>query len=374
MPSLSDLLTTPTREEWLQKYSSFLAGANFPVASWAKTALVRYFVESESKIKEDIGALIKRIAATGFLRTAIAEGADFVELVAYEFWDEVPQPATFTQGICALSDVGSVGPDTIQPGTVWVATSDRSKRFSIIGFPDGSNIVPLDGSIRVLVQAESAGSDWNVENDGITEFVTAKPGLSISNPADISGTWITQQGADKEGPESLMGRCLDKWSTLGTGSNDEAYRFFARTIPEITRVYPYSPGEGGVRIIVAGPSGPVSSDALDAARALITSKAPLGVPNVTVENATVRMVNVSGTVFVAKGFDLATVLAESKFAVNELARSSEIGGYLDRDAIVRAVRSPSGVRNTEIVSPSTDLFLSTEEIFVPTFSLAVAYF
>ncbi len=375
MPTLYDLLRLPTRDEWKSKITAFLAGSGFPVASWSKVALPRYFVETEAAMKEDQGAVVKRLASTSSIRLAKAEGPEYVEFCASDIYDEVPNPATFTQGICVVEDAGGVGPDTLQAGAVWVANVDRSKRFKIISFPDGSNIVPLNGSIRVLVEAESAGADWNVGNDEIVEWITAKPGLSISNPQDISGTWITQQGTDKEDEDSLINRCLDKWSTLGTGSNGEAYRYFARKAsPEITRCNPYSPGNGEVKIIVAGPSGPVSFEALTAARELIGLRQPLGMPFVTVDNAIVRSVLISGLIKFRRGSDIASGLAEAQFAVNEFARSVDVGQFVSKESILAALSSPPDVVDLTIDAPAEDVNLTIEEVFVPTFALIGQYF
>lgn len=375
MPSLYELLQLISRDEWKSKMTAFLAGNSFPVASWAKTSVPRYMVEMEAAMKEDQGTVVKRLASTATIRLAKEEGPDYVEFCAFNDYDEEPNPATYTQGVCIVEDTGSVGPDTIQAGATWVANVDRSKRFKIVGFPDGSSIVPLNGSIRVLVEAESAGADWNVGNGEIVEWVTSKPGLSISNPQDITGTWITQQGTDKEDPDSLTARCLDKWSTLGTGANEEAIRFFLKkAAPEITRCNVYSPGNGQVRAIVAGPSGPVSFESLTAAREAVRLRTPLGVPFVTVDNATVRSVLVSGLVKFRRGSDIASGIADAQYAVNEFARKTDVGQFISKESVLGALTSPPDVVDLTISAPNDDVILTLEEVFVPSFSLVGQYF
>lgn len=373
MPSIYELLQAPSRAEWFGKITSFLQLADFPVASWHKTSIPRFFAETHAAMLADQGSLIRKIASSGFLRLAAAVGDDFLDLVAHETWDEDREPAVLTIGECYLTDVGSVGPTTIQPRTVW-ASDGGENRYIVTGFPDGSNVVPLDGSIRVTVEAESAGSSWNVGNNAIDSLITSLPGIEISNPPGITGTWITQQGSDPESNDSLIERCLDKWDTIGTGATDGAYRYHARTgFPEVSRTPKvYTEGGGNVRIVIAGSSGPVSPATHAAVSAKIDEKRPLAVPDVLVKNAVTRSQAVNAVLFIPKGVDAATVIAEARANVDAFARSLDIGAFVSRDQIGRALCTPRDVKDITLTEPAEDMQLTTEEIFVPTFTLTTS--
>src|SRR5439155_20018490 len=132
--------------------------------------------------------------------------------------------AVSTRGIVRLGDAGAQGPITVLPGTYWVANRARTRRFRNI---EGGTL-PLGGTLDLLFEAESAGAAWSVSNDDITELLApGGTGIEVSNSPGANGTWITQQGADDEQDAALRQRCRDKWATLGSGSNEAAYRYWA---------------------------------------------------------------------------------------------------------------------------------------------------
>ena len=366
MPSLSDLIKTPTADEWVGRFTGFLRLAGFPVGAWQPLSFKRFTVETESSLLAELGTIIADIAKGGFAR--LAKGG-WLDLVAENVFSDARKPALNTTGEVVLTDVAGVGPLTIGIGTTWFGNTSKALRYVVTGLPYGTS-VPLSGTLRVVVRAELAGAAYNVGNNAITEFVTSLPGLAVSNPPiGTTGTWILTQGVDVEKDEILAGRLLDKWALLGTGSNDGAYRYHAASAsPEVTRVRVWSPGAGSVRVAVAGPSGPVSSAALTLVQTKIAEKRPLGVPDVTGANASVLTQPIVGTLHLAKGQDPATRLAAAQAAVDAYARVHPIGAKLSRERVLKDL-FVDGVEDLTITSPAADVVLTDAQIYVPSFTL-----
>src|SRR5690606_696186 len=86
----------------------------------------------------------------------------------------------------------------------------------------------LGGTLDLSWEAEEPGDDYNLANGTLTVMVTPLAGVTVANPDPGTGTWITQTGADEESDPELRERCRNKWSTLGTGSTEDSYEFWAK--------------------------------------------------------------------------------------------------------------------------------------------------
>lgn len=369
MASWNDLIKVPTREQVLDRFLALLRLAGFPVASWHSGSFQKHTVETESTLFSDLSELIRNVAKGGLIRSAAEIGDEWVDLIASNFFDEARKPAVYTQGKWTLYDTGNIGPFVIQPGTFWVANADRTLRF--VNVDPGPVTLPLGGSVALTMQAASAGTEWNVGVGALTEILTPQPGFAGSNEPLDTGTWITQQGADRETTESLVRRCLAKWATLGSGANDGAYYYVATSAsPEITDARVYSPYGGAVRVTLRGSAGPVSAAALGLAVAAVEQRRPLGVPDVRTRNALVRRELVSGTIEPARNTDPAAALSAAQSAVDKLARETKIGARVSREKVIWALMN-TGLEDIELATPAADFQLGDNEVWVPEYALTV---
>lgn len=366
--TLSDLIAVPTKEQILDKFVAILRLAGFPTASWQSGAFMRHTVETESELFVDISTLIQNVAKGGFIKLAGDIDDSWADLCAENVFGEVRKPAVFTQGKAIVTDAAGVGPVAISAGSFWIANTDKSLRY--VNTTGGT--LPLNGTLELDFQAESAGTIFNVGAGSLREILTPQPGVTVDNVAQDSGTWITQQGADVESSAALAQRCLDKWSTLGSGSDEGAYRYVASSSSnEITRVRVYSPGAGAIRVVVAGDAGPVSSAALASAAAAVEAKRPLGVPDVATSNAEVYSQPIVGILTVTAGRDKAAVLAAAQASLNEFQRALMIGSKVSREKVVRALLV-DGVDDLELTTPAADYQLSDLQIWIPSYQLVTA--
>lgn len=368
--SLDDLLTVPSKDDVLDAFVALLRLAGFPTASWQSDSVHRYTVETESELLSDLSLGIRNLGKASSIRLASEVDDAWVDLGA-EWFGETRKSAVFTQGVIRITDAASSGPQTINPGAFWVANADRSLRF--VSTNPSPVVIALGSFADIPFQAESPGALYNVGNDTLTQILTPLPGFTATNRDPGTGTWITQQGVDTESSAALVQRCLDKWATLGTGANEPAYRYYATTASsEITRVKVYETGSGSVRIVVAGPSGPVSPVALAAAQTAIAAKRPLGVPDVVVSNAVARAQDIGGVLYAEAGRDLSALLAASQSAGDALIRSYAIGARVSRERLIRSL-FVDGLDDIELVTPAADITLGIDEVLVPTYSLTAAF-
>lgn len=367
MSTLSDLVSSKTKTEVLDQIVALLRLGNFPTASWLPFSLGRHLFETLASYLADQTSLVAALAKGGFLDDA--EGA-WLTLLAKSLFNEDRKAAVATRGKVRLTDATGTGPYAVTAGQWWVRNTSRTRTWKVIA----AATIPAGSYVDVDVEAESPGAAWNAPVGTITELVApGGTGVTVSNPALDTGTWITTQGADEESDTDLRQRCRDKWSTVGSGSDEGAFRYWATSSSsEITRVkVAASTTDGSVAVTIAGPSGPVSSDALTLARATVDAKRPLCCA-ASVDHAVTQTESVAGTLYLNAGANADETLAAVKAAIDAYASGLDIGGTVVRSRLIAAAHSVSGVRSFALTSPGADLALAGTAIFVPSYALVTA--
>jgi uncharacterized phage protein gp47/JayE len=374
MTLLSDLLATKTEADALAFMLSKLQANGIQETSWAPFSLPTALLQGESSYLADLDATIARIAAGGFLDLAALVtpegGPGWLDLLCQGVFQETRKPATTTRGQVTLVDAGANGPTTIQPGQLFI--SDPTRRFLFQNL--GGGTLPLSGSLPLTLQASSPGAAYNLSNGALTVLQSSLPGVTVSNPA-ISGTtsWITQQGTDVESNALYVARCKNKWGTLGSGSTSSAYLYWATfASSEVTRTRLLEdPDTGTVTVVVAGPSGPLTTDGYNAVNALLQVKRVLCV-KVVATNATGTNTNIAGNVIVDGAYDLTATLAAVQANVLAYARSTAIAGTMILDKLIAAIVDTPGVTNLALTGPTSDLTLLGTQVFTPNFLLTAS--
>jgi phage-related baseplate assembly protein len=364
MTTLSDLLAVPTKDDTLDTLVGVAQLGGFPTASWQPGSVARTLYEGEALVLSDLASAIALVARGGFLDLA---EAGWLDLLAANLFQLTRKAAVHAQHTVRLTAGAGVGPNTITAGDYWVATADRALRF--VATTGGT--LPLAGTLDITVQAETAGATYNVTPGRIVEQVTPFPGVTVTNPGGTSGTSLVVQGTDAETDEALRQRARDKWATIGSGSNIEAYRYWATTASsEVTRTgIVADPTTGVVSVVIAGPSGPVTAAALALVDAEVQAKRPIAVM-ANVVNATPVTISVVATLRLAPGAGATAVRAAAQAAVDAYVRTTALGGTVYRSRIIDALHV-SGVSHVEtaMLLPATDIALPGDGVFVPVYSL-----
>lgn len=352
--------------------TSFLAGdvwsidtrlPSLQASSWQTGSTPLTLVENDAAALEDLYALTSVLAAGGFVDTATGPWLDLLAASVYQL---TRFPAVSTVGVVKLTDAGGAGPFTLVDGQVWVASTSGQRFFSVGGYT-----LPASGTVDITVRAELPGAAGNVGNGTITAIITALPGVTVANPALVSGSWVTTQGADAELDAALAARCRSRWPAIGVGSPAAAYDLWARTADSSitrTRVRPSPTVEGQVDVYLAGASGPAGPAAVAAADAYIQPRVPLTV-TALVAAASSGPITITGTLYVRAGNPSALALATA--AVEAYLRDIDVGGTVYLTGIIEALMSPPGVRNVSISSPVADTAMGSTQVPVGTITLAV---
>lgn len=339
--SLSSLLASSTEDDNIATLLDLLKAYDFPITSWGPASLPRTMIRVFAKAWTSVSAVVRNIAAGAFLSTA---QGDWLTLLAKEVFDLDRFSAVIGLGQMVLTDTAGAGPYTgIVAGQLY-AVGSNGKRF--VNTSGGT--VPLSGTLTLTWQAEEAGADSNTPTADEITLETPMPGVEVTNPAiGATGTWLTRQGVDEESDTALRQRCVDRWSSLGSGGNANAYAFHAKKASDQVarvKVYEATPSGGHVTLYVAGPSATVSTPIADGVKVYLDDgRRPLCVTT-HVYPAVARPLTVHGTVTVAA----AQLEAAQAYVSDQILDLQNTLGIADRvflSEIIQRVMEAPGVTN-----------------------------
>lgn len=368
MATLADLLTPRTRVQWRTLLLTELQAAGFAVSLAPSGDNRRNAVEMFAAGLAKVDEVVAKVAAGAFLGTAVG---DWLRLRAKSGHDVDYQQATQTRGTVRLTCAATAGPYTIAAGDVWVG------RAAVGALParryqnTSGGALASGGTLDVAVIAEAPGTAYNLTVGQITTLFSGLSGVSVSNPGSGSpAQWITTAGTDDEADAALTQRARDKWATLGRGATDAAYRYIATTASsEVTRVKVVAvPGDGTLRLYLAGPLGGASNGAVTTVQAALDALKPL-TDRPTAVAATNTTVAVLGTVYV-RAAQLAAVQAAVERERLAMQAALDIGDPVDLaelNAILRRPRDANGlvvpgVTDVDLTSPTGDTTVASTAV------------
>lgn len=364
--NLSDLLASQTPDEANTTLVARLSTGDdpFPVTSWQSGSVPRTLLRVTAAGLSDVAGKVRAIAEGGLLDLA---EKGWLTLLAWSRFRVARRLAGFAVGVVRVTCASGAGPHNVTPAGLIV--SDGTRRWRSTNTT--TTVVGSGTTVSITVQAESPGTDYNAAGGTITRLVTpAGAGLSVTNASD----WLATPGTAEETDAALRQRCRDRWATLGRGATAAAYRYLATTDPDgvpyaaVTRAAVIlGPGDGTLRVIVAG-APTVSGGDLSTIEAALLERAPVtDVPSV--EAATVVTVTVTATVYVRAAFDSTANRSRATTAIANLFLGIDIGGTVDREAIAAAIYSAAGVTDVDLAAPAADTTLAADEVATPSVAL-----
>jgi phage-related baseplate assembly protein len=239
--------------------------------------------------------------------------------------------------------------------------------------------IPQGGSRNVVIQATSVGAAYNVAPGSINFFSRGVlPGVTVTNPVD----WLTryasgQAGTNEETDDQLRDRDRSKWGTLGTGSPERAYRYWAQTASQsVKKVAVFTNldifDSGRVDVFIAGNSGAVGPAVVAAVQNYIAPQQVGGslIPETAkcvVSSAVQVNVNVTATIFVQAAYNTATFAAQIDDALLTYFQALDIGAFISTDRVAQVMLSPAGlspgvILDATVTSPLTNVQLAYNEV------------
>lgn len=369
-PTFADLLATKTAEQNKSDLYQKLAAAGFSgVYSWATTSVPSALIETEKDSLTELQATRAAITRGGFNSLA-KDGA--LSILSREVYANDRDQGNKLVGSLRLTDAAGIGPITID--ATKLSTGIGSLIYKGISEPTSGvqvYVLPLNGSVRILFQAENVGVKYNVAPGTLTTLTRgAIPGVDITNPSDWLSLADTSAGRDVEQDVSLQKKNATQWGTLSAGATQAAYERWARgASQEVTRVSVLTNVDifdpGTVTVIIAGASGAVGSDVVMAVQNAIAAnqiggpKIP-GTARAVVVSASNLPVMVSGTLFIDAAANTLAFQQQIAQAVSDYQAALDIGGYVDAERLLGVVVSPAGtspnyVKKVSNFLPSTDI-------------------
>lgn len=283
------------------------------------------------------------------------------------------RPATKVAGTIYFTRAGDVGNVLIPAGRVVRTRPDGSGR--IYRYVTGAAAVLANGAteVAVAVVAEEYGAAANATTGQICEIVTVIPGVdSVENRAD----WISSEGSDQEGDDSLRERYQLAWKVLN-GCTKYAYEAWAREIVGVVGVKirdQHPRGEGTVDVVIIGSAGAPTQQLVDAVDAAINGTGNDDEKRPINDDVLVTGPDLVPSVVVAQleifAGDAPMIVAEAENRVRALYSALPVidgvtpfgvGGDVTRDRLVWAMMLP-GVKRVNLVF---------EDQAVPEYGLAV---
>jgi phage-related baseplate assembly protein len=350
--SLTDLITTESRDEILESLVNLLAARQLPVTAWQPGNVFRTKAEIDAELLALAGRYVQLIAAGGYPSTA---GGDWLTFLGEDFYDEPRKKASRARHRVTVTDKGSVGPRDFAVGD-FIALGPGRLRFNLVV----GGTVPLNGSNATFeVEAEAEGPAYNVPVGTIADFAIDQPGFSITNPdlGDGTASSLLTLGADVESDPDYAARLPLKWDAQGRAGNVEAWLFHALDADDQIRkalVLEHTPNNGDVTVYLAGSTGPVPSLVLANATTFLSNNARGLGTNMFVHNSSSLFVPVVGSVEVEASKRAAAEAAIAK-AIAEYQALLKFGKKVVRAKVFDAIVSPAGVSNLNLLQPAVDV-------------------
>ena len=210
------------------------------------------------------------------------------------------------------------------PVATVVPEGTRLQTAAEVFFVTLANVTLTSGTATVNAEAEEAGLAGNVATGEIDALA---PGdlygiVTVTNTAAFDG------GADTEDDASLLARLMDRVQRPATSGNAAHYKQWALEVAGVgdAKVYPVWNGGGTVKVVLLDTekTAPAPS-VVDAAAAYIETQRPIGAA-VTVVGATELAINVSATLTLDSGIDIADVQTQFTTALTDYLKSVAFTG------------------------------------------------
>ena len=277
-----------------------------------------------------------------------------------------------------LTDARGVGP-VVVPAGERVAYATNGQEFRNVD----ALTVPLNGYIDGNWRAEVAGALGNIAAGSVTKLRATIAGVAVSSPAiGSSGSTLITAGRNAETDAQLGARLDDHWSSVGSGGNAAAYRFWVHQsftvdaiTSSITRVKildnnPYGPGSIGV--VIANAGGGATPGELARVNAYLQARKAIGSGELVVSAALSQVVLVGGTISIAPGYTASVVLAAVQAALDTYESEFSIGGKVYRAEVIQRIMSVDGVYNVVLADPAADVTINTDAIVDFAYALTAA--
>lgn len=280
--------------------------------------------------------------------------------------------ATKAQGKVVFARSGTNGNVKISAGRIVKTLPDGTG--SVYRYTTDADAILPDGqtSVSVAVTAEEYGAASNVTAGSISEIATVIDGVeTVTNASD----WLTSEGADEEGDDSLGERYFLKW-TDANGCTKFAYQSWALSVPgviAVTILDQHPRGQGTVDVVLKGSAGIPTEALVEAVRAVVAAEAPVNDDFLVKGPTAVPLAIEAHLVLTPDAGDADTIRAAAEARLRALFTDPtdvvkisplQIGEDLTLDRLTGTVMYVDGIKSVDWANPAADVAVAADGLAV----------
>lgn len=190
----------------------------------------------------------------------------------------------YTEGLARFErETAKTSNVTIPKGTLLGTKTDAGGNKYLFTTTDAAVLLSGETYVDVAVEANNAGSAYNLEAGSMLELQTFVSGI---DSVTVYENWITVTGCDEESDDDLRYRIYLRWREL-SGCTASAYKSWALSVDGVKSCWiehNQPRGEGTIDVYILGPNGIPSEALIKAVQAFIDSKKPAGTVHILVKS------------------------------------------------------------------------------------------
>lgn len=359
---LDEVIPVPDPDAKMAEMKDSLEENGFKVTKWGTGAVFYWLTRICVQIHIELLKLARVILNNMFIRHA--EGK-WLELKAAEF-SKSRKAAIKTQGYITINRNNSDTALTITKAHIFKTKPDASgtelKYYAV-----ADTLIPAGIKTgKVLVEAEKAGTQYNVSENQITVSMIYLEGIeNITNDQD----WIYLEGADEESYSSLRTRTLGSWEELSINTTAGKLKSVVESLPGVMCAYvddQHPRGQGTVDVIVIGTAGAASAELIQQAQQAIDTLRD-NYEDYLVKPGEIVYQDVDITLHLRAGTSTTDVADVAKTLISSamrLSNRSDFNLFLQDDIRYVLKSNIPGYRKTVFTSPATDVELAQDKVIM----------
>ena len=359
---LDEIIPVPSRDEKMTELKEKLSEDGFSITKWNSGGVFYWLTQICVQIHIELLKLARVILNNMFIRHASGK---WLDLKAADF-SKFRKAATKTQGYVTITRSSYSEALTITQGHMFKTAPDINGNELIYYAVEDTILQAGQPSGRVLVEAEKAGSEYNVSENQITVSMIYLAG--VSGIANEQG-WIYSEGADAESETSLQNRTIASWSELSTNTTAAKLKAAVEAIPGVMCAYiddQHPRGQGTVDVIVVGTAGAASEELVRKAQEA-ADQLKDNYEDYLARSGTIIYQNVDITLYLKQGASVTDIADTAKTLIAgamKLSIRTDFNLFLQDDIRYVLKKNIPDYRKTVFTAPAADVELAAGNVIM----------
>jgi len=359
---LDKICPIPDEEEEMQTIKEELGKEGFIINNFSKGGIFYFIIRIFVKIYIELKKLARTIVNSSFIKHA--EG-DWLIIKAADFGKTL-KDSVKTKGYVTVYRDSYSNALQITKGHMFKTVPDINGRELKYYVLETTVIGAGEETGAVLVEAEEAGTDYNVAPETITVSMIHLDGVSsVSNEEG----WLYEEGADGEELESLRERVEGSWAELAERTIEEKLKNVALGVSGVLAVQvdaQHPRGQGTTDIIITSTTGKATQELLDNVEEA-TAYLKGNYDDFLYKSSTIIEQDITCTIYIAKDADTNGIKETAENLIEnmmKLSKREEMNClYLD-DIRYILKDSISSYKRTVITVPASDMELENDQVIM----------